>query len=101
MKERRLTNEERLQRQIERVFSKREFSRVVRPMSWGYAVFDDDDVPVALIRHRQDRWEVLLWTRREKWERIGDSGVFFDAVQDAAGYVVDDPLGVLWRRHVG
>lgn len=96
MKKRRLTEKERLQRQIERVFSKREFSRVVRPMSWGYAVFNDDDGLVALIRRRKGRWQVLLWTRREKWEPIGDAGAFFETVQEAAGYVVDDPLGIFW-----
>jgi hypothetical protein len=97
-KKRRLTNEERLQRQIERVFSKRGFRRVVRPLSRGYAVFNDDDVLVALMRRRKGRWEVLLWSRRQKWEPLGDSGVVVDTVQEAAGYVVDDPLGIFWRK---
>jgi hypothetical protein len=96
-KKRRRTPQQRLQMQIERSFSKLGFSRAVRPMSWGYAVFNDDDVPVALIRRHKERWEVLLWTRREKWEPIGDLGVSFETVQDAAGYVVDDPLGIFWR----
>lgn len=96
-KKRRLTNQERLQRQIERVFSNRGFRRVVRPLSRGYAVFNDDDGLAALMRRRKERWEVLLWNRRQKWEPIGNSGVVFDSVEEAAGYVVDDPLGIFWR----
>lgn len=66
-------------------------------MSRGYAVFNDDDGLVALMRRRKERWEVLLWSRRQKWEPIGD-GMFFDSLVEAAGYVVDDPLGIFWRE---
>jgi hypothetical protein len=51
------------------------------------------------LRQRDRCWEVLWWSHRDKWESIGDmGGVVFDTVEEAAEYVLDDPMGLFWRE---
>jgi len=52
---------------------------------------------VSRIRVRGQFWEVVWWSHRDKWESIGDlGGMIFDTIDEAAKYVLDDPMGVFW-----
>lgn len=82
---------------IEAVFRKRRCPAVVQRIKRGYTLFYDDRA-VSRIRERGRWWEVLWWSHRDKWESIGDlGGVVFDRIEQAAGYVLDDPMGVFWH----
>ena len=42
-------------------------------------------------------WEVLWWSHCDRWESIGDfGGMVFDTIEEAAEYVLDDPMGIFW-----
>jgi hypothetical protein len=64
--------------------------------SRGYTIYFEGRA-VSRIRKRDEWWEVLWWSHRDKWESIGDlGGADFDTVEEAAEYVLDDPMGVFW-----
>lgn len=83
-------------RRIEAVFEKRGCPAVPARINRGYTIFYQGTA-VSRIRQRGEFWEVLRWNHRDKWESIGDlGGVVFDTVEEAATYVLDDPIGVFW-----
>ena len=83
--------------QIEAVFKQRGCPAVVRRINRGYTIAYKDQA-VTRIRQRGRFWEVLWWSHRDKWESIGDfGGVIFDTVEEAATYILDDPMGIFWR----
>ncbi len=81
---------------IEAVFAKRGCPAVVRRINRGYTILYEGSA-IARIRQRGRFWEVLWWSHRERWESIGDlGGMVFDTVEEAAEYVLADPMGILW-----
>ncbi len=82
---------------IEAVFKKRRCSAFPARASRGYTIYDADRA-LARIRQRDQWWEVLWWSHRARWEPIGElGGVVFGTVEEAAQYVLDDPMGAFWR----
>lgn len=85
------------QSRIEAVFSKRGCPAAVRRGNRGYTIVYNDQA-VSRVRQRGRCWEVLWWSHRDKWESIGDlGGMVFDTIEEAAGYVLDDPMGIFWQ----
>lgn len=83
--------------QIEAVFKKLRCPAIVCRINRGYTILHDN-MAISRIRERRAWWEVLWWSHRDKWESIGDmGGIIFDTVEEAAEYVVKDPMGVFWR----
>ena len=65
-------------------------------MSGGYTIFCQN-MMISRIRASGDGWEVMWRSHRDKWESIGDlGGVIFDNVENAAEYVLNDPMGIFW-----
>ena len=84
------------QSRIEAVFEKRECPAIVRRINRGYTIFYEDRA-VPRIRQCGRLWEVLWWSHRDRWESIGDfGGMVFDTIEEAAEYVLDDPMGIFW-----
>jgi hypothetical protein len=82
--------------QIESVFRKRKCPAIPIKVGHGYNIYYQDTA-VGRIRERGRCWEVMWWSHRDKWESIGDmGGVLFDTVEEAATYVLDDPMGIFW-----
>ena len=82
---------------LEAVFSKRGCPAVAQRINRGYTIFYEDKA-VSRIRERSGRWEVLWWSHRDKWESIGDlGGMSFNRIEQAAEYVLEDPMGIFWR----
>jgi hypothetical protein len=81
---------------IQAVFRKRRCPAFPAKVSWGYNIYHEGQA-VSRIRPRDNWWEVLWWSHRDKWESIGDlGGVIFETVEEAAQYVLDDPMGIFW-----
>lgn len=81
---------------IQAVFRKRGCPAFPAKVSRGYTIYYEHQA-VSRIRPRDNWWEVLWWSHRDKWESIGDlGGVIFDTVEEAAQYVLDDPMGIFW-----
>src|SRR5262249_31694068 len=71
----------------------------VRKDARGYSlVREDSGRPVARLRpnDRGDRYDVLCWSHREKWEPIGDSGGVSLPLDEALEFIADDPYGCFW-----
>ncbi len=43
------------------------------------------------------QFEVLWWSHRDKWDRIGDFGGKIMSLDEALDYVASDPMGIFWR----
>lgn len=83
--------------QIEAVFTKHKCPAVLAKVNRGYTIYHEGQA-VSRIRQRGKAWEVLWWSHRDKWETIGDfGGVICDTVEEAAEYVLEDPMGIFWR----
>jgi hypothetical protein len=81
---------------IQKVFKKRGCPAVPARVNRGYTIYYEG-MPVSRIRQRDKWWEVLWVSHRGKWESIGDmGGMVFDTVEEAAEYVLDDPMGIFW-----
>jgi hypothetical protein len=81
---------------IEAVFKKRKCPAIPIKVSGGYNIYYRNH-GVSRIRSRGRCWEVMWWSHRDKWESIGDlGGVLFDTVEEAATYILDDPMGIFW-----
>ena len=82
--------------QIEAVFEKRRCPATVQRINRGYTIFYEDRA-VTRIRQCGRLREILSWSHRDRWESIGDfGGVVFDTIEEAAEYVLDDPMGIFW-----
>ena len=83
--------------QITAVLHKRGCSAFPARVNRGYTIYYEGG-PVSRIRQCGDGWEVLWRSHRDKWESIGDfGGMIFDTVEEAAEYVLDDPMGIFWQ----
>ncbi|MBI4580533.1 MAG: hypothetical protein HY718_12570 [Planctomycetes bacterium] len=82
---------------VQAVFKKRGCPAFPARVSRGYTIYHEGQA-VSRIRQRDKWWEVLWRSYRDKWESIGDlGGVVFDTAEEAATYVLDDPMGIFWR----
>jgi hypothetical protein len=71
---------------------------VVQKAAKGYSLFREaSGKPIARLRptEKGDQVEVLWWSHRDKWERIGDFGVVLP-FEEALKYVAKDPIGCFW-----
>jgi hypothetical protein len=81
---------------IEAVFASRGCPAEVVRMNRGYTIVYEGRA-VSRIRQLGASWEVVWWSHRDKWQSIGDfGGVVFDTIDEAANYVLDDPMGIFW-----
>jgi hypothetical protein len=79
------------------VFQKKKCPAIPIKVSRGYNIYYQNEA-VSRIRERGKLWEVMWWSHRDKWESVGDMGsLLFDTVEEAATYVLDDPMGIFWR----
>lgn len=79
---------------IKAVFEKRGCPAVPARVSRGYTIYCEGKA-LSRIRQCDKWWEVLWWSHRDKWESIGEmGGVLFGTVEEAATYVLDDPMGM-------
>ena len=72
---------------------------MIEKRSNGYSLFrEDNGRPVARLRpsSKDDLVEILWWSHRGKWERIGDMGPMIMPLEAALEYIVKDPVGVFW-----
>lgn len=61
----------------------------------GYSLFrEDTGRPIARLRPRGkgDQVEIMWWSHRDKWDRIGDFGLVL-ALDEALLYVAQNKLG--------
>ena len=80
---------------IQAVFKRRRCPAIPVRVNRGYTIYYEGGA-VSRIRQHGKSWEVLWW--RGRWDSIGDmGGVLFDTVEEAAQYVLDDPMGIFWR----
>ena len=71
----------------------------IEKRSNGYSLFrEDNGRPVVRLRpsSKDDLVEILWWSHRGKWERIGDMGPMIMPLEAALEYIAKDPIGVFW-----
>lgn len=84
------------QARIGTILASRKCPATVVSVNGGFNILRDGE-PVSRLRRRGPAWEVMWWSHRDKWESIGDfGGEVFDSLDEAAGYVLDDPMGIFW-----
>lgn len=82
---------------IHAVFKKRKCPALPARASRGYTIYYEGRA-ASRIRQRDKWWEVLWWSHRDRWESMGDfGGMAFDTIEEAATYVLGDPMGIFWR----
>ncbi len=83
---------------IEAVFRKRGCPALVKKVNRGYTIVHEGR-RVSRIRQNGDLWEVLWWRYSGRWDSIGDfgGGMMFPTIEEAATYVLDDPMVIFWR----
>lgn len=72
---------------------------LVKKVAKGYPLFRaDNGKPVARLRPtgKDDKVEVMWWSHRDKWDRIGDFGGMVMPLDEALAYVAKDPMGCFW-----
>ena len=72
---------------------------LIQKQSKGYSLFrEDNGRPVARLRPtgKGDLVEVMWWSHRDKWDRIGDSGHMLMSLDEALDYIARDPIGIFW-----
>ena len=72
---------------------------IIEKRAKGYSLFrEDNGRPIARLRPfgEGDRVEILWWSYRDKWERIGDCGPTMMPLEEALEYISKDPVGVFW-----
>jgi hypothetical protein len=73
---------------------------MVRKVANGYTLIRESTrEPLARLRPigSDDRWDVLWWSHRDRWESIGDFGGIQLPLEEALDYIADDPMGCFWR----
>ena len=73
---------------------------VIRKAARGYSLFrEDNGKPIARLRTtgKNDLFEVMWWSYRDRWEQIGDFGPMVMPLGKALEYVSKDPMGCFWR----
>ena len=72
----------------------------IEKRSKGYSLFrEDNGRPIARLRPsgKGDLVEILWWSHRKRWERIGDFGPMVMPLEESLQYIARDPIGVFWR----
>jgi hypothetical protein len=72
----------------------------VRKVANGYTLIrESTSEPLARLRPvgLNDRWSILWWSHRDRWEPIGDFGGVQLPLDEALDYIADDPMGCFWR----
>ncbi len=72
---------------------------VIRRANKGYSLFvEEDETPIARLRPTGsgDEVEVLWWSHRDRWEKIGDFGGVTLPLDKALDFIAEDPYGCLW-----
>jgi hypothetical protein len=65
----------------------------------GYSLFrEDTGDPLARLRPvgQDDRFEVLWWSHRDRWEPVGVFGVVLP-LDEALDFIASDPQGCFWH----
>ncbi|MFV2069113.1 MAG: hypothetical protein ACC645_19265 [Pirellulales bacterium] len=73
---------------------------LIEKRSKGYSLFrEDNGRPIARLRPsgKGDSVEILRWSHRERWERIGGFGRMVMPLEESLQYIARDPMGVFWR----
>jgi hypothetical protein len=87
---------------IEEYFEDNDPPIVIRRANKGYSLFfEGNSEPVARFRPRSgegEEVEILWWSHRDKWERIGDFGGVILPLDKALDYVASDTMGCFWIR---
>ena len=72
---------------------------LIKKRSNGYSLFrEDNGRPIARLRptDKDDLVEIMWWSHRGKWERIGDFGPMMMPLEAALKYIAKDPMGIFW-----
>jgi hypothetical protein len=73
---------------------------VVRKDARGYSLFrEDTGAPVARLRPVRSgaAMEILRWSWRDRWDRIGDFGGVHLPLDEALDYIAEDPMDCFWH----
>ena len=73
---------------------------LVQRVNKGYSIVHESGVPIARFvptGENSDRFEILWWSHRDKWDRIGDFGGVFMGIEEALDYVLSDPMDIFWK----
>ena len=71
---------------------------LIEKRSNGYSLFrEDNGCPIARLRPSENLVEILWWSHRGKWERIGDMGPMTMPLEAALKYIAKDPMGIFWN----
>ena len=68
---------------------------LIETRSNGYSLFrEDNGRPIARLRPsgKDDLVEIMRWSHRGKWERIGDMGPMMMPLEAALKYIAKDPV---------
>ena len=71
----------------------------IEKRSHGYSLFrEDNGRPIARLRPcgKDDLVEIMWWSHRGKWQRVGDMGPLTMPLEAALEYIAKDPIGVFW-----
>ncbi len=72
---------------------------LIEKRSHGYSlVHEDKGRPIARLRPsgKDDLVEIMWWSHRGKWERIGSFGPMTMPLEAALKYIAKDPMGIFW-----
>lgn len=72
---------------------------IIRRAAKGYSLFrEDNGKPIARLRPtgKGDQVEVMWWSHRDKWEKIGDFGPLLMSLDEALMYIAKNTLGCFW-----
>jgi len=72
---------------------------LIEKRSNGYSLFrEDNGRSIARLRPfgKDDLVEIMRWSHRDKWERIGDFGPMMMPLEEALRYIAKDPMGIFW-----
>jgi hypothetical protein len=84
---------------IERSHSKLTGNVSIRKISRGFNLYrNEDNFPISRLKPTgtSDNVEVLYWSHRDVWSKIGDFGGIELPLLDAINYIDDDPMGIFW-----
>jgi hypothetical protein len=73
---------------------------VVRKGGGGYSLFrESSGRPVVRFRPTgvADAVEVKWWSRRDRWDDVGDFGPMVLPLDQALAYLAEDPMGCFWH----
>jgi hypothetical protein len=72
----------------------------IRKSGAGYSLFrEDTGEPLARLRPvgLDDRFEVLYWSDRDRWESVGDLSGHLLPLDQALAFIADDPARCFWH----